>query len=119
MAARPLISIVTPAYNWAYYRVMENQISSDNLTRLDANESLIQSFIHEHADQLDARQVRETLSRFYGRKGRHEASDGRRWIALVSGMRSVRYGPGLKEAWRSFLRILFDIVRGNGVEPVG
>ncbi|WP_160898779.1 MULTISPECIES: glycosyltransferase [Halomonadaceae] len=99
---------------WAYYRIMENQISSDKLTRLDANESLIHSFVHEHADQLDARQVRDALSRFYGRKGRHEASDGRRWVALVSGMRAVRYGPELTGAWRSFLRILFDVVRGNG-----
>ncbi|MFO7788089.1 MAG: glycosyltransferase [Halospina sp.] len=96
---------------WAYYRIMENQISSDKLTRLDANESLIHSFIHEHADQLDARRVREALSRFYGRKGRHEASGGRRWVALASGVRTVRYAPERTGAWRSFLRILFDVVR--------
>ena len=96
---------------WAYYRIMENQISSDKLTRLDANESLIHSFIHEHADQLDARQVREALSRFYERKGRHEASGGRRWMALASGGRALLYAPGRTGPWRSFLRILFDVVR--------
>ena len=96
---------------WAYYRIMENQISSDKLTRLDANESLIHSFIHEHADQLDSRQVREALSRFYERKGRHEASGGRRWGALASGVRAVRYAAGRMGVWRSFLRILFDVVR--------
>ncbi|MYL26818.1 MULTISPECIES: glycosyltransferase [Halomonadaceae] len=96
---------------WAYYRIMENQISSDKLIRLEANESLIQSFIQEHADQLDFRQVREALSRFHERKGRHEASGGRRWVALASGVRTVRYAPGRTGAWRSFLRILFDVVR--------
>ena len=90
---------------------MENQISSDKLTRLDANESLIHSFIHEHADQLDSRQVREALSRFYGRKGRYEASCGHRWVALASGVRAVRYAPVLTGAWRSLLRILIDVVR--------
>ena len=96
---------------WAYYRIMENQISSDKLTRLDANESLIQSFIQEHADKLDFRQVREALSRFHERKGRHEASGGRRWVALASGVHTVRYAPGRAGAWRSLLRILFDVVR--------
>ncbi|QIT56557.1 glycosyltransferase [Aquisalimonas sp. 2447] len=97
---------------WAYYRIMENQISSDKLTRLDANEDLVRSFVEEHAHELDPNELCTAMARFYGRKGRVEANGGRGYGAIRSGLRAVAYAPTRLNAWRSLLRILVDAPRG-------
>jgi glycosyltransferase involved in cell wall biosynthesis len=57
----------------AYYRVMENQISSNKKLRFDTNEKIILDFIDTYPDALSDKEKKEGLCAFYCRKARHYA----------------------------------------------
>lgn len=60
----------------AYYRVMENQISTNKKLRFDTNEKIILDFLEAYPESVTAQEKKEGLSAFYARKARHFAISG-------------------------------------------
>jgi glycosyltransferase involved in cell wall biosynthesis len=100
----------SPSY-WVYYRIMAGQLSSDKITRLAANERLLQQFLADNNHGLQRDEIRQGLSRFYARKARTEAAGGARRAALRSIARAISYSPWRTGCWRSGARVLMDISR--------
>ena len=57
-----------PEY-WAWYRVMEDQISSDKTRRFQVNEQIIHDFRRDFPDAMSPREFDEGFAHFYIRKG--------------------------------------------------
>ncbi len=96
---------------WVYYRVMAGQLSSDKITRLAANERLLEQFLADHDHGLRRDEIREGLSRFYARKARTEAAGGARRAALRSIAKALAYSPWRRGCWRSSARVLLNLAR--------
>lgn len=96
---------------WAYYRIMEDQLSSDKIGRLEDNERLLRDFVSTAAHGLKRYQTRYGLSRFYERKGRHEVIAGRRLGGMSSACRALAYDPIRLRTWRTLARITWDVAR--------
>ncbi len=58
---------------FAYYRVMQNQISSDKTRRFRNTEKMVLTFIQQYPDATSAAEKRAGLAHFYLRKGRYHA----------------------------------------------
>lgn len=96
-----------------YYRVMEDQISSDKDSRFNANEELILEFLKAYPDALDSLEVRQGLSRFYHRKGRYELSVGRSKSAARDLGRSLVQYPAWLGPWRLAAKLAINVLRGG------
>ncbi|RMJ06142.1 MULTISPECIES: glycosyltransferase [Marinobacter] len=96
-----------------YYRVMEDQISSDKDSRFKANEELILEFLKAYPDALDSLEVRQGLSRFYHRKGRYELSVGRSRSAGRDLGRSLLQYPVWSGPWRLAAKLAVHLLRGG------
>lgn len=90
----------------AYYRVMENQISSDKTARFEANESIIQDFRVQFPDVLPKALFDEAFSVFYTRKARYLAAIGCRWEALQTICRALGYRFFHRVPWRGLGAVL-------------
>lgn len=90
----------------ASYRVMEDQISSDKRRRFAANEMIIKNFLAKYGDQLDRKDRRWGLARFYCRSARYFASVGDRGKAVNSMLMAFRNSPLDSVVWRAFFRIM-------------
>lgn len=89
-----------------YYRVMDNQISSDKARRLDANEALLSQFLERYPQVLTPAQKRRGMSHFYVRRARFEC--GQKWFgqALTNGYRSLRQDPLWPGPWKTLAKIM-------------
>ncbi|WP_226596280.1 glycosyltransferase family 2 protein [Marinobacter nauticus] len=96
-----------------YYRVMENQISSDKESRFRANEQLVQSFLKAYPSAVTRGEARRGLSYFFIRKGRYEYSAGQRRQAFRSLLRSLSKDPFWMGPWRFAVKMLLTSSRGR------
>lgn len=94
-----------PAY-WAYYRVMENQISSDKTLRFQVNEQIIKDFRREYPSALTDKEFDKGFAFFYIRKGRYLGASGNKLQGLTQILRAARYTPAASNVWRGFLAVL-------------
>ncbi len=90
----------------ASYRVMDDQISSDKRRRLAANEMIIRNFLTKYGDQLDRKDKRWGLARFYCRSARYFASVGERGTAMNSLLMAFRSAPLDLVVWRALYRVM-------------
>ncbi|WP_031210525.1 MULTISPECIES: glycosyltransferase [unclassified Marinobacter] len=96
-----------------YYRVMENQISSDKESRFRANEQLVQSFLKAFPSAVTRGEARRGLSYFFIRKGRYEYSSGQRRQAIRSLLRSLSKDPFWMGPWRFAVKMVLTFSRGR------
>ncbi len=89
-----------------YYRVMENQISSDKQQRFRANERLLLQFIERFPEVLTQGQKRRGLSYFYVRKARYEIFQGESRRALMDIGRSLKQDPLWRGPWKALARMV-------------
>ena len=99
-----------PEY-FAWYRVMENQISSDKTARFESNEAIIRDFREQFPEALPARRFDEAFAFFYTRKARYLAAVGKRTEALRTIGQALRYRPLSRTPWRGLAAIL---LKGRG-----
>lgn len=90
----------------AYYRVMDDQISSDKSGRFESNEAIIHDFRKEFPDVLPKAQFDEAFAFFYARKARYLANSGNRSQALRSIATALAYRPIYKAPWRSLAAVI-------------
>ena len=91
--------LYVPEY-WAYYRVMEDQISSDKTARFDSNEAIIRDFRSKFPDALTDKEFDAGFAVFYVRKARYLASIGRKREAFRELYKALGYRPFGKVVWR-------------------
>ncbi|PAU81201.1 glycosyl transferase [Halovibrio salipaludis] len=89
----------------AYYRVMEQQISSDKTARFETNEAIIRDFRDQFPDVLPRKRFDEAFAFFYTRKARYLAASGQRGLAWREILTALRYRPFSRVAWRGLAAI--------------
>jgi glycosyltransferase involved in cell wall biosynthesis len=91
----------------AYYRVMENQISTNKKLRFDTNEKIILDFLEAYPDRLSRKQKKEGVCAFYCRKARHYAGvdKSEAYSALLS---AFKVSPFSKNLWRTAARVVLS-----------
>lgn len=90
----------------AYYRVMNDQISSNKAARFETNESIIRDFREDYPEALTDAQFDEGFAFFYARKARYLARSGQKWLALRNVATAIKYRPFVMAPWRSLIAIL-------------
>jgi glycosyltransferase involved in cell wall biosynthesis len=90
----------------AYYRVMEDQISSNKVARFETNESIIRDFRHNYPEALTEAQFDEAFAFFYSRKARWLARSGHKGLAIRNIATALKYRPFVMAPWRSLAAIL-------------
>lgn len=92
----------------AYYRVMENQISSDKVSRFQTNEAIIRDFLHDYPGAVSKQEARKGLSVFFLRKARHFASVGNRSESFPAVFRALCYDPFSLPVWKGLAKVLLS-----------
>jgi len=90
----------------AYYRVMENQLSSDKQARFQANEAILTEFRARFPGVLSRKAFDAGFAHFYTRKARYLASTGQRGQALKPLSTALGYRPFYRVPWRALLAVL-------------
>ena len=90
----------------AYYRVMDDQISSDKTRRFDSNWQIITEFRREFPDAMSPLDFDSGFAAFHGRKARYLASQGFKSKALVEMAKAIRLRPLRHATWRSLAAVL-------------
>ncbi len=89
----------------AYYRVMENQISSNKKLRFETNEKIILDFLAAFPDAVSEYEKKAGLTAFYTRKARHYAASDKK-----EAYKAIRIALGINPfslgVWRSFAKIV-------------
>ncbi|UUA71389.1 glycosyltransferase family 2 protein [Cellvibrio sp. QJXJ] len=89
----------------AYYRVMENQISSNKKLRFETNEKIILDFLAAYPDAVSEQEKKAGLTAFYTRKARHYAASDKK-----EAYKAIRIALGISPfssgVWRSFAKIV-------------
>ena len=93
-----------PQY-FAYYRVMEKQISSDKSARFAANELIINDFRKNFPDALTSAEFAEGFAYFYTRKARYLAGSGKLGSAYLALIQAIREKPFYSVPWRALLAV--------------
>lgn len=91
----------------AYYRVMENQISSNKKLRFETNESIIQDFLAAYPHAVTAQEKKVGLCAFYTRKARHYAATDKR-ESYASIRKALAVSPFNSGVWRALVKILIS-----------
>ncbi|WP_372966645.1 glycosyltransferase family 2 protein [Marinobacter sp.] len=94
-----------PRY-WAWYRVMEDQISSDKTRRFQVNEEIIFDFRKDFPEALSDKEFRAGFAHFYIRKGRYLGSVGKKTEGLKEIAKAIQYDPLQLNVWRALLAVL-------------
>ncbi len=102
--------LYVPEY-WAYYRVMEDQISSQKVRRLYANQDVIEEFLSHWDHGLSEEQAKEGRLRFYDRKTRTLSASGHISEALGTWFSHIGAAPFSVRPWRTLLRVGLDAIR--------
>lgn len=91
----------------AYYRVMENQISSNKKLRFETNEQIILDFLAVYPDAVNKQEEKNGLAAFYIRKARHYAASDKKeaYSAICTALRIDLFSFGV---WRSFVKVLIS-----------
>ncbi|MDL0429704.1 glycosyltransferase [Marinobacter sp. TBZ242] len=89
-----------------YYRIMEDQISSDKKQRFLGNERLLLDFIAQYPDAVTSKQRRRGLSHFYIRKARYEISIKSFRGAFSDITKGIKYYPWWQGPWRALAKLL-------------
>lgn len=91
----------------AYYRVMENQISSNKKLRFDTNEQIILDFIKAYPDVLSDKEKKEGVCAFYCRRARHYAAVDKHeaYRALRLAFKSDFFSLN---TWRSAVKVILS-----------
>lgn len=92
----------------SYYRVMENQISSDKDGRFKANLEILNHFFKQYPRSVSFKERRLGMSHFYCRKARYEASKRRTWRAIFDSLKAAQNYP----FWLGPPRALFRAIIG-------
>ncbi len=90
----------------AYYRVMDDQISSDKTRRFDSNWQIITDFRREFPDAMSEKEFDSGFAAFHSRKARYLASQGSRSEALAEMAKALRLQPLRRASWRSLAAVL-------------
>ncbi len=90
----------------AYYRVMDDQISSDKTRRFDSNWQIINDFRREFPDAMTEREFDSGFAAFHRRKARYLASQGARAEAFSEMASALRLRPLERASWRSLAAVL-------------
>lgn len=93
-----------------FYRVMEDQISSDKHRRLDANEKILLAFLDAYPDAVTSRQKHRGLSHFYLRRARFLASVRSYLDAYRDIGRSIRQDALWAGPWRGAAKVTLKAV---------
>ncbi|HBC34102.1 MAG TPA: glycosyl transferase [Marinobacter adhaerens] len=91
---------------FAYYRVMDDQISSDKTRRFDSNWQIINDFRRKFPDAMSEQEFDSGFAAFHSRKARYLASQGSRREALVEMLKTLRLRPLHRASWRSLAAVL-------------
>lgn len=91
----------------AYYRVMENQISSNKKLRFETNEKIILDFLTEYPDAVSKKERETGLSAFYIRKARHYASSDKK-EAYAAIRTALAIKPLSIGVWRTFAKVVLS-----------
>lgn len=94
-----------------YYRVMEDQISSDKVRRLNANERLLLSFLDAYAGCVTSKQRRRGLSHFYLRRARLLATEKQFANAYKDILRAAKQDPFWQGPWRGAAKVTLRAVK--------
>jgi glycosyltransferase involved in cell wall biosynthesis len=90
----------------AYYRVMDDQLSTDKDKRFWANEKIIKNFKKNYPQALSFSEWRRGFSFFYVRKSNYERTVKRYVLSLTNALRSIYYYPFWQGPWRSLTKLL-------------
>ena len=90
----------------AYYRVMENQISTNKKLRFDTNEKIILDFLGAYPDSVSEQEKKNGLSAFYARKARHFAISGNGMEAKGALKQLLKINPFSLICLRTFVKVL-------------
>ena len=91
---------------YAFYRVMDDQISSDKTRRLDSNLNIITDFRKRFPDAMTKTDFDIGFARFHTRKARYLAGVGKKREAFTELLNAFRYRPLDKACWRSLAAVL-------------
>lgn len=89
----------------AYYRVMENQISSNKKLRFETNEKIILDFLAAYPNAVNEQEKKDGLTAFYTRKARHYATSDKKeaYSAIRTALGVDPFSLGV---WRSFAKVV-------------
>lgn len=90
----------------AYYRVMEDQISSDKTRRLASNWQIISDFRREFPEAMTEKEFDSGFAAFHRRKARYLASQGAKIEAVSEIGRALRLRPLERKSWKSLAVVL-------------
>lgn len=90
----------------SYYRVMDDQISSDKKQRFSGNEKLLLKFLEQYPDAVTRRQRRRGLSHFYIRRARYEISIKSFRDSIYDIIKGINYYPWWPGPWRALGKLL-------------
>ncbi|MGP4843261.1 glycosyltransferase family 2 protein [Marinobacter sp. 1Y8] len=94
---------------FGYYRVMDDQISTDKEARFSANERIVLAFLQQFPEALTRKEQRAGLCRFYLRKARYLSATGQLGRCFRSLGRAFVLDPFWIGPWRTSARILMDM----------
>ena len=86
------VFLYVPEY-WSYYRVMDDQLSSDKQRRFRTNEEILLNFRQEFPEAVSPKVFAEGLAYFYVRKSRYLARIGQRVAALKELSKAFQLTP--------------------------
>lgn len=92
--------------NFAQYRIMKNQISSDKNRRFESNKKTIQNFMDNNPLLLNVAKRRTIWSIYYVRTGRYKASIGDFDSALSDYKKALSYKILNIRLWRAYLKYI-------------
>lgn len=90
----------------AYYRVMDDQISSDKTRRFDSNWQIITDFRREFPNAMSEQEFDSGIAAFHCRKARYLATQGSRGQATTEMLKALWLQPLRRASWRSLAAVL-------------
>ncbi|TGN41527.1 glycosyltransferase [Marinobacter confluentis] len=90
----------------AFYRVMEDQISSDKSRRFDSNWQIINDFRRDFPSAMSKKDFDSGFAAFHCRKARYLAGQNLKRRALVELLKALKFEPAGRVTWRSLAAIL-------------
>jgi hypothetical protein len=90
----------------AFYRVMDDQISSNKDGRFIANKNIIKAFHANNPSAVSLTEKCKGWSAFFSRKAAYESCMARPWSALYDLGKSVVYYPFWLRPWRVMAKMI-------------
>lgn len=90
---------------WSEYRVMENQLSSNTIGRLDVNLRLIHEFKDNYAGSVSKKDIYKGLCRIHSLKSLYYSGLNKKGSATKEFLKAFRYNPFSRLTIKSFVFI--------------